>query len=120
MKKLSDYKGEDAIELWADLLEPLSNILTNQKIVKTVTSGAKPLIIAKDILTECKTEAVEILLRIDDTPIDGFNIIVRLVELIKEVGERDDIKSFFGYAEQAKEESAYSGSAMVNTAAEEN
>lgn len=120
MKKLSDYQGEDAIELWADLLEPLSNILTNPKIVATVKSGEKPLIIAKDILSECKKDALQIMLRIDPTPIDGFNIIVRLVELINEVGKREDIKSFFGYAEQAKADSEPSGSAMESTEVAEN
>ena len=31
MKRLSDYQGEEAIELWADLLDPISDILTDKE-----------------------------------------------------------------------------------------
>ncbi|MBR4760299.1 MAG: hypothetical protein IK078_09165 [Lachnospiraceae bacterium] len=115
MKKLSDYKGEDAIELWADLLEPLTNILGDPKIAAVVQSGQPKMMIAKAIMSEHKAEAEEILLRIDPEPLDGLNIIVRLVSVIVEIGQREEIRGFFGYAAQEKTESASSGSATVNT-----
>ena len=104
MKKLSDYKDEEAIELWADLLEPISAIVTNEDFAKTVKSGKSKVEIAKAILKTNASEAKEIMLRIDDTPLDGLNLVIRLVELITEIGQNEDIKSFFGYAEQAKTE----------------
>lgn len=120
MKKLSDFKGDEAIELWADLLDPLTAILTDDKIRKVVQSGKSKIEIAKEVLKKHKDEAVEIMLRIDPTPIDGLNIILRLVALITDIGQNDEIKGFFGYAEQAQTENASSGSPTANTEAKEN
>lgn len=104
MKKLSDYQGEEAIELWVDLLDNLSVILSDKEIAKIVKSGDTKINIAKKILKLHGKEAVEILERIDDTPVNGLNIVVRLVELITEIGQNEELQSFFGYAEQAKTE----------------
>lgn len=116
MKKLSDYKGNDAIELWADLLEPLSKIFTDKSIVTAVRSGQSKLKIAQEIIKNHAQDAVAILLRIDDEPIDGLNIVIRLVELITEIGQNDDCKRFFGFA---AETSKHSGEPMENTQASE-
>ena len=120
MKKLTDYKDDDAIELWADLLNPLSVILTDDKIRKLTRSGASKIVIAKEILKKHKKEATAILLRIDDTPLDGLNLIMRVVGVITEIGSNAEIRRFFGYAEQGKTEKESSGSATENTEEEEN
>ncbi len=120
MKRLSDYQGEEAIELWADLLDPISDILTDTEVAQETKAGKAPIMIAKTILKRHKEAAVKILLRIDPEPLDGLNIIVRLVALIAEIGGRDELKSFFGYAAQVKEETESSGLATENTEAEEN
>lgn len=120
MKKLSDYKGDEAIVLWGDLLEPLSAIFSDKKIAKVVNSGKSKIEIAKVILKNHPSEAEDILLRIDDTPIDGLNIILRLVALLADIGQNEEIKSFFGYAEQAKEGLTPSGFPTENTEEEEN
>ena len=97
MKKLSDYKGDEAIELWADLLEPMAAIINDTDVAKVVKSGKDKLSIVNTILKSHKADAEKILLRIDPEPLDGLNIIVRLIELLVEIGKRDDIKSFFGW-----------------------
>ena len=117
MKKLSDYKGNEAIELWADLLDPLSNIFTDKAIADTVHAGKSKIEIAKMIIKNHSQDAVNILTRIDDEPINGLNIIVRLVELITEIGQDETIRRFFGFA--AEQTSEFSGSATVNTEATE-
>ena len=119
MKKLSDYQGDEAIELWADLLDPLTEILTDEKIRKIVQSGKPKITIAKEVLKLHKKEAVEILTTIDPEPIDGLNIVLRLVNLLAEIGQSEEIKSFFGYAEQEQMESESSSSVTENTEAEE-
>lgn len=119
MVKLSDYKGEEAIELWADLLDPISAIITDAEVAKVIKSGKSRLEIAKEILRKHKEEATQILLRIDSDPIDGLNIVVRLVSILAEIGSNEEIRPFFGYAAQEKMEKESSGSAMVNTEAKE-
>lgn len=113
MKKLSDYKGEDAVELWADLIGPMAHILGDEKTKQVVNSG-KPLDIAKSILADHKQEAVEIMLRIDPTPLDGLNIVTRLVGVVLEIMNNEDLRGFFGSAGQETMESASFGSAMEN------
>ena len=117
MKKLSDYKGDEAIELWADLLEPLSAIIIDDKVKEAIQSKKSRLETAKVILSTHKKEAVEILQRIDPEPIDGLNVVVRLIALLADIGQHEEISSFFGYAEQAKSEDNASGFATANTGA---
>lgn len=119
MKNLSDYQGDEAIELWADLLEPLTKILGDNKVQKDIRSGAPKMLIAKTILKKHKNEAVDIMLRVDPTPIDGLNIVVRLISLLADIGKNDEIKSFFGYADQVKTESESSGCVTESTEEEE-
>jgi len=119
MKKLSDYTGEDAIDLWLDLLDPLSVIVMDSEIKKIARSGKPKIIIAKMLLKAHRKEAIEIMQRIDPEPINGLNIISRLVAILSEIGENEEVKSFFGYAEQGKTESESSISLMENTEAEE-
>ena len=118
MKKLSDYQGNDAIELWADLLEPVALIFADKEIKELAQSKKAPLYIAKEALKSHPKEITEILLRIDDTPIDGLTVIKRLVNLIKELMESSEAKSFFNLQGQKSEDES-SGSAMVSIEANE-
>ena len=121
MKKLSDYTGDEAIELWADMLEPINNILADTRVAETVKSGKSKMMIAKEILKTHPAEARAILQRIDPAPIDGLNIILRLVAVLSDIGANDEIKSFFGYAEQQEQISEeYGGSPTESTEVGEN
>lgn len=115
MKNLSDYKNEEAIELWADLLEPLTEILTDESFKKMVRRGESKMKMASFILKNYNKEATEILLRIDNTPLDGLNFMLRLLSVLSDIGRSDEIKSFFGYAEQVNEEEKSSGQPTVIT-----
>lgn len=120
MKKLSDYQGEDAIDLWADLLEPMTEILGDPEMQKSIQSGKAKILIAKDIFKAHKAEAEQIMLRVDPEPIDGVNILLRLVALISDISQNGELRSFFGSAAQAKTDSESSGSATENTEGAEN
>lgn len=120
MKKFSDYKGDEAIELWADLIEPITKIVADKDIATIYNSGKPKVIIAKEILKKHKEEATEILLRIDPTPLTGLNVVIRLIDILVEIESADELKGFFGSAGQAKTVNESSGSVMVNTEVEEN
>lgn len=115
MKRLSDYKGEDAIELWGDLIEPLTVILGDKEIADIIQSGKPKLMVAKTILSNHKKEAEQILMRIDDSPLDGLNILMRLLAILADIGENEEIKSFFGFAGQETAEKESTGSVTENT-----
>lgn len=117
MKKLADYKDAEAIELWADLLEPITKIMADKDVANTVKSGKAPFMIASEILKSHKEDAITIILRIDPTPIDGLNLIVRIVDIVMEIMNNEEVKGFFASAEQATTLKGISGSATVNTEA---
>lgn len=100
MRKLSDYKGDEAIELWADLLLPITNMMRDSTIRDGLASGKPSIETAQDLLRSHKEEVTQILLRIDSTPLDGLNIVVRLIELLVEIEKSPDLKGFFGSAER--------------------
>ena len=120
MKKLSDYKGEEAIELWVDLLDPMTEILGDPEVQKSLMSNQPKITMAKDILKLHKQEAIDIMLRIDPEPIDGVNILLRLMSVIVEFRQNAEMQSFFGSAAQEKTNSESSGSATESTGVVEN
>lgn len=109
MKSLSDYKDEEAIDLWVDLMDPVKSILMDKKVQGVIHSNVPPMVIAQKILKGHKKEAIEILERIDNTPVDGLNILVRLIDILVEIGNNEDIKSFLVFAGQANKQSKPSG-----------
>ena len=111
MKKLSDYKGADAVELWADLIDPIINIVGDPEIQPLIRSQQPPLKIAQAVIKKYAEPACEILLRIDPTPIDGLNVITRLVDVMTEVMENPTVRSFFPSVAGGKKEETPSGSA---------
>lgn len=98
MKRLSDYHDEDAIELWADLLEPISRIMKNIEIGEDEAS----IDIARKVLKTNKEDACKLLLRIDETPITGLNLLVRLVDIINEVVNDKELSDFLGFSESTQ------------------
>lgn len=115
MKKLSDYKDEEALELWCDLLEPMTAILGDKKVAKVIKSKKPPFLIAKEILSTHKEEAIQIMQRIDPEPIDGINIITRIMSVVLEFMNHPDMKDFFESAGQEQTESESTGNATVST-----
>ena len=120
MKRFSDYKGNEAIELWADLLEPITRILQDKQVAETVKSGKAVFQIVSQILKKHSKDASEILLRVDPTPLDGLNIVMRLAEFINELSEREELRSFFGFTPQAMTDKESTGSPTESTKEEEN
>lgn len=114
MKKLSDYKGEEAIEVWGDLLDPTIKILADPVVAKAMRTGKAPLEIAKEVLKNHKNEAKEIVLRVDPTPIDGINFPARIASIVMDFLNNDAMKDFFASAGQAKMEEEPTGSATEN------
>ena len=117
MKKLSDYQGEAAIDLWADLMDSFAVIFSDEEM-RQAANGAT-IDFAKSMLKSHKKEVCDILLAIDDTPINGINILVRLVNIFDEIAEDPTLKDFFAMQGQNLIEES-SGSATANTKAKEN
>jgi hypothetical protein len=118
MKRLSDYKGEDAIELWADLLDPITDIFKDPEVLNGIKEGKNTIEKAQYILKKHKKNAVKMILAIDPTPINGLNLIVRLVDVLMEIENSEEFGDFFGSPRPGTMENVSSGSVMESTGAE--
>ena len=102
MKKLSDYKGEDTIEVIANLYEPFSKILANDEVKEAFQGGGSMIKVAVETLKRCKKEVSEILLIIDPTPINGVNVFFRFLGFLNDLAEDEMFSDFFTSAGQGK------------------
>lgn len=116
MKNLSDYTGEEAIELWADIFDEVTAIITDKEVAKVTTGdGASVKDASKVILKKFPKETEKILTRIDDSDLNGANIFPRLATFVTEMIIGDKANTFFKSAEQEVSEEESSGSATENT-----
>lgn len=120
MKRLSDYKNEDAIILWGELIEPFGKMLASKEVQQALRAkGKSPLQIASDLLKSCPKEAIQIMKTIDDTEeITGVTAITRLLDIALELLNNSDFQSFFTLA-GANISAESGGSVTENTEAEE-
>lgn len=103
-RKLSDYKGEDAIEVLADIIEPFAIIMADSDIQKMAKEAAdkkksvQPISYIKVALKNHKHEVLEILARIQDMPVEEYaktvNVITLPMEILAIVND-EAIKSLF-------------------------
>ena len=90
-RKLSDYHGEDAIEVLADIIEPFALIMADSDIQKLAKDAqekkgsVQPIQYIKVALKKHKHEVLEILARINDMPVDEYEKTVNVVTLPMEV-----------------------------------
>ena len=121
MKNLSDYQGDEAIELWADLLDSMSEIFSDARVSNTMNDKSKSkLDVVKTILKYHNKAATQMLLRIDPTPINGLNVITRFMGLLSEIVSDPEAGAFFGFAGQVKMDGEFSGSPTEITEGGEN
>lgn len=120
MKKLSDYTGSEAIEIWGKLLVPISDIVVAiQKDAKikeemTLKNGSQLELISK-LMVHFSKEITTILLLVDDTPIDAINMLPRTISIFGEMMKNPSIASFLALVPQEKTENEFTGSVTENT-----
>lgn len=116
MGRLEDARGADAIDLIADLIDPLTEISQDEEILKLTRKNGTPVFkIVQAILRRHKDSAIQILAIIDgvepeDYKGNVFTIIGRLLGLLN----NKDIQSFFGVSPERKQKKS-SGCATENT-----
>lgn len=118
--KLLDYTGEDALDLLADIMDPVSEILSDTQFRDVVRSGASTLAVVKSLLKNHKSQILAIMARVEDTSPEEykpnvFTLPVKLVELINS----EEFQELFQLQGQKKGVTS-SGSAMVSIGAAEN
>ena len=116
MKKLSEYKDEEALELLADLIDPVTEIIIDKEVVKEFKKN-KLRGISKAIKKH-KSAVFRCLAVLDGTPDKEYHCnIVTLPKTILEIINDKDLIDFFNSQSQETDEGS-SGSATENGEAE--
>lgn len=89
--KLSEIKGERAIEVFADLLDPVSKILTDEEVVNAFRNDEPKISIVQKMLKGHAKEIVEAMAIIDgvsveeyEKKIDFFTLPSKLIEFFND------------------------------------
>ena len=120
MRKLSDIKGEEALDVLAELIEPAAEIFADPKIERTIKKkGSKKLDVAKIIIKNHKKSILHIMAVIDGEDPKKYSpslidIPMKIIEILN-----DPVFSDFFVSQGQEQESAYSGSATESIVAEE-
>ena len=116
--KLSEIKGERALEVLADLIDPIKELLKDEEL-KKMRNESNKLDIVKYLLKQHKKEMLTILALISgENPETYEPSILTLPVMVMDLVNDPDIAGLFGLQSQPMEQ-ASSGSATVNTEATE-
>ena len=113
--KLSEYKNEQAIELLADIIEPLGEILSDAELKNAFKAKVKLTKFAKIILKKHKSEVVEILAALDGKEVEDYECdIVSVPMKLLEILNDPMLLDFFASQPKTKHEQS-SGAVMEVT-----
>lgn len=98
--KLSEFKGDKAYDVLAELIEPVMTICTNQELQELRKSGAPKLKFIKPILKNNKKEITTILAVLDDKDpaeyeVNLFTLPAKILELLSD----PEIEQLFTFAQ---------------------
>jgi CRISPR/Cas system-associated endonuclease Cas3-HD len=98
--RLSEIKGENAIDVLADMLDPLTEMLADPKVKEVARSKSPTLIKASKILKYQKKAVLEMLAVLNQTPVEEFKpslleLPIMLAELINDIKENKELISLF-------------------------
>ena len=112
MRKLSEIKGEDALDVLADVLDPIMEISADEKFVAMCRGNGKKSEIVKHLLKTHKREVLEVMAILDgEDPQTYAPPIVKLPVMLLELFNDPDLISLF----QSQDTVTSSGSATENT-----
>jgi hypothetical protein len=121
MKKLSEFKDDEAMDVLVEILEPSANLIKNNKF-KLAIRGDKE----KDIkpnkmqaikiaITENRKDVVKIMATLNETPVEDFHYnLLTLPKMMVELFNDKELIDFFQYRGETDLEIP-SGSATENT-----
>lgn len=118
--KLSEIKGEAAIEAVADIIEPLAKIAGDKGFLKEYRSDKPKLLLIKYLLKEHRSEVLEILAVLDQKSVEEYMETVNLVTLPQQILETvNDPEVAVLFQSQSQTDKTSFGSVTESTEASE-
>ena len=118
MRNLKDFQDEQALDLLAEIFEPMVNIMSDNEFLVAFDNG-KRLEAVKIAIKNHKEDVMLILASMDGVPVEEyhcnfFTLPVRLIEVITEIMKEPELMGFF-VPQSGKKLANTSGSATENT-----
>lgn len=115
MKKLSEYQNEEAIDLLADILDPVAMVLADKEVSKIMKSGAPKLKVVQYLLKHHQKEVIEVLARLEGQDVSEYKCnVLTLPRVLLEIMNDEELNAFFQSQVQSLDENA-STSVTANT-----
>ena len=113
--KLSEYKGEEALEVLADIIEPAATICADTELVNILRGGGRRIAAIQRLLREHKRSVIEILAAMDRVPADEYevNILTLPIRMLEILNDEELMRLFTSQGQSAA--AALSGSVLENT-----
>lgn len=103
--KLAEIRGEKAIDVLADLIEPLSEIFSDEEIVKGVRGNANKTDLIRSALKNHKKAVLTVLALLDGEDPETYNPkLVAIPMKVLEVLNDPDVVALFPGADPASDE----------------
>lgn len=97
--KLSEIKNEDALDVLADLLDPVVEIVSDEEVKKANENGGK-LLAVKVAIKNHKKAIMTILATLDGCPVDEYECNVYTLPMkVMEILNDDNMVAFFSSAD---------------------
>lgn len=113
--KLSEIKGEKALDTMAEIIEPLAEIMTDPEIVEMHKAGLPRIKMIKPIIKNHKKAVTTILALLDGEDPETYEVsLLTLPKKLMEVMNDEEINEVFFSQSQTMQGESF-GSATVNT-----
>lgn len=121
MKKLSEFKDDEAMDVLAEILEPASNLIGNANFKLAIrgdkNNGIKPnrLQAIRVAIKENRTDVVRIMAILSEKPLEEFHYnLLTLPKMMLDIFNDKELIDFFSYQSEKDLQTPF-GSAMENT-----
>lgn len=116
--RLSEIKGEKALDMLVDLIDPVTLICADQEFVKLCVSNAAPIKIVRLLMQNHKKEVLRILAILNEEDPETYNpSLIALPKMLMDLVKDPEVMDLFHSQDQMTGGES-SGSAMENTEAQ--
>ena len=119
MRRLNEFRGEEALDLLADLIEPASEIMTDKRLVALFRSG-KMAEAAKIVLKEHPRAVLNIMARLDGKDPDTYapSVFALPAQLLEILNDPELISLFTSQGQNEDQTNSGSASATITELSE--
>lgn len=96
MRKLSEIKGEEALETLAEIIEPAAEIFTDETVKKALTEGKNKLEAVKVVLKNHKKAVIAVMAALEGITVEEYQPpLLALPTMLMEVLNDPELQKLF-------------------------